>query len=790
MQTYASFFPGRTFSIFFCVAFLIIVGCKHNTTPDLDTDKDLNKAPTITLSGASEITIEVFSQYVDPGVTANDDRDGELTSSILIDAEGLNTSKLGRYSITYRLSDSEGMNAIEVTRTVVVIDSQAPNLTLLGSGSLTLEVGIPSSDPGYVVNDNYDAVDSIAVDVTQWPDSLGVNTVTYTATDNSGNTTTVTRSVNYVNKPTVSLTTNDGDPEDFGTLDAGQTSVKTYLMKNEGELPLNIPETDGVIFTNFHTGNTFEFVGGIFPGAGGTCVGHLEPGQTCELVIQATTQSFPNFSWHNSTDRPGLVHASFEIRRCLSFGSRCRAASQILSFTFRRPGIVLPGEKYYDFLAGYSSGYSGSKPGFGSMEVEGTIYTQREVQYLDIVRHKDAAGNALDLGIKIENWAPENTTSNYIQTYFITRRAPTLDLGPDYPYLNKRLPLIFDINNANDEDPDLNHLRYSPETGMYILGRSFTAFPTSSNSKKIQLLRMAESDLALDSNFGDGGMVTLESDSLLGLPLMQLKNLLVMPDGRLLLLVIAGETVPAPGFGTTLDWSRWVVIRLLANGEIDPTFGTLGVVDNDSGLNGFYSSYSPMALGSDGRLVIGTSTGTSPPGIIRVIDNLGETVASRSIDFSPSRGSFRVMGDSVYLSGGTRVSNLMIWRAQKRDLATLNLEEDFGSEGEFTLAITIPPNSENPLYPGLHFGPDNKILLSANSYVARLTQEGILDNTFGLNGVVSLHSDSDLYLPWRYGTDPKIVSGRLDMPPIFFQENGSFRMLLGRTYWGYVQMLY
>jgi hypothetical protein len=81
-----------------------------------DADGD---APTLTLNGASTLTVTVGENFEDPGATAVDDVDGDLTRQILVD-NPVDTKVLGRYSVTYEVVDSAG-NVSTATRTVEIV---------------------------------------------------------------------------------------------------------------------------------------------------------------------------------------------------------------------------------------------------------------------------------------------------------------------------------------------------------------------------------------------------------------------------------------------------------------------------------------------------------------------------------------------------------------------------------------------------------------------------------------------------------------------------------------------
>ena len=74
--------------------------------------------PEIKLNGSTTITVNLNESYKDPGATATDNKDGDLTDKIKISGK-VDTSKAGTYTITYTVEDSAG-NKATATRTVRV----------------------------------------------------------------------------------------------------------------------------------------------------------------------------------------------------------------------------------------------------------------------------------------------------------------------------------------------------------------------------------------------------------------------------------------------------------------------------------------------------------------------------------------------------------------------------------------------------------------------------------------------------------------------------------------------
>ena len=77
-------------------------------------------APEITLQGEDFIVISAGDDYEEPGYTAADNCDGDLTEKVVCSGD-LNTYKTGKYTLTYTVSD-EYQNTTQVKRTVFVKD--------------------------------------------------------------------------------------------------------------------------------------------------------------------------------------------------------------------------------------------------------------------------------------------------------------------------------------------------------------------------------------------------------------------------------------------------------------------------------------------------------------------------------------------------------------------------------------------------------------------------------------------------------------------------------------------
>ena len=157
-----------------------ITGTGTDTTP-----------PVITLSGDNPFDVEcAIETFSDPGATAADACDGDLTSSIVVDDAAVDESTIGVYNVTYNVTDAAGNMASEVIRMVNVEDTTDPVISGAKDIVVTAPVGGPSDQVFYNLS-VFDACD-LGVTIVCNPVNgsvfpLGTTTVNCTATDSSGN---------------------------------------------------------------------------------------------------------------------------------------------------------------------------------------------------------------------------------------------------------------------------------------------------------------------------------------------------------------------------------------------------------------------------------------------------------------------------------------------------------------------------------------------------------------------------------------------------------------------------
>lgn len=119
-----------------------------------------------------------------------DDYDGPVSVSV---SGTVDTSEPGTYFLTYMAIDSSGNIATE-TREVRVVDVMPPIVVLNGQNPMDVQLGGTFDDPGVTAHDDCSDV-TVVTNGTVDINTPGTYTITYIATDESGNSATASRQV-------------------------------------------------------------------------------------------------------------------------------------------------------------------------------------------------------------------------------------------------------------------------------------------------------------------------------------------------------------------------------------------------------------------------------------------------------------------------------------------------------------------------------------------------------------------------------------------------------------------
>ena len=218
------------------------------------------EAPVITLNGSANVSLELGEAYNELGATATDNVDGDLTSNIVVGGDTVNTNTEGTYIVTYNVSDTAGNEAQEVTRIVTVNpDTTPPVISLIGAGTINLNVGDSYNELGATATDNYDGNISSSIiiggDVVD-NNNAGTYVVTYNVSDAAGNAANeVTRTVNVIADTTPPvITLNGASTINLIVGDTYNEQGATAIDNIDGDLTASIVITGGV---NTSTAGTY-----------------------------------------------------------------------------------------------------------------------------------------------------------------------------------------------------------------------------------------------------------------------------------------------------------------------------------------------------------------------------------------------------------------------------------------------------------------------------------------------------------------------------------------------------
>jgi hypothetical protein len=101
--------------------------------------------PVITLKGEEYVTLSRNSSFEDPGATAIDNVDGDISNRIQVSGT-IDSTKFGLYNLVYTVSDRAGNQAVPVVRNVEVVFGRDD---FLGTYDVNPEEGC---SPGFQIN--------------------------------------------------------------------------------------------------------------------------------------------------------------------------------------------------------------------------------------------------------------------------------------------------------------------------------------------------------------------------------------------------------------------------------------------------------------------------------------------------------------------------------------------------------------------------------------------------------------------------------------------------------------
>ena len=182
-----------------------------------------NVSPELNLIGDNDYNVCSLDTYIEPGYTALDNYDGDITNKV--EKKFINDNE-----IEYKVSDASN-NTSKQVRKLIVGDEKKPDIKLKGNDVLYITKGSAYKESGATASDNCDGdlTKGINIEGKVNTSKKGTYEIKYSVKDSSGNEASITRKVIVQDKKSSSKTTNDNTP-----VTTTNTTGVIYLTFDDG----------------------------------------------------------------------------------------------------------------------------------------------------------------------------------------------------------------------------------------------------------------------------------------------------------------------------------------------------------------------------------------------------------------------------------------------------------------------------------------------------------------------------------------------------------------------------
>lgn len=145
----------------------------------------------IELVGEEAITINLGEEYIEPGYTAYDKNNKDVTEQVEITST-VDTTKVGEYEVLYSLGKTNIIRYVKVSESI-----DATYIFLNGKKEMYLKLGEKYIEPGYKVYDSKEEnlTEKVVITGTVDVNKVGIYRLTYTVVNSRNITTSVVRTV-------------------------------------------------------------------------------------------------------------------------------------------------------------------------------------------------------------------------------------------------------------------------------------------------------------------------------------------------------------------------------------------------------------------------------------------------------------------------------------------------------------------------------------------------------------------------------------------------------------------
>lgn len=199
--------------------------------------------PTFKLNGEETVEIEYGTEYKDAGATAKA-KFSDISDKITVESN-VDTSKIGTYTVTYKVPNNNGEDTY--TRTVIVKDTQAPVVTLTGEENVEIDFGKEYEEEGFSVKDGYDGeIPNDKVAREERKTENGNIEIHYIVSDSSSNKADKVRYIKVVDKTAPEIKLNGKAFVSLKTNEEFKDEGATAIDKKDGDLTSRITKEGNV----------------------------------------------------------------------------------------------------------------------------------------------------------------------------------------------------------------------------------------------------------------------------------------------------------------------------------------------------------------------------------------------------------------------------------------------------------------------------------------------------------------------------------------------------------------
>lgn len=235
------------------VSYTVSDSSNYSATKTIQVTVNPTDAPIIQ---TDTVTIPQYKTF-DPkqGITVYDNKYGDITSSLEVVSNSVNTAVLGEYQVKYKVTNEAGVSS-EKIRTVKVINNQKPVINVSNSTKYIYRPFNALENVTATDLEDGDLTNFIIVDGTVDTEQLGDYTLTYSVSDKDGQTTIKTITVTVEDRDFIKKESIFHLEKILYNEETSKVDLTGFLIVKDINNTLDTDISYSLIFENQYNGNT------------------------------------------------------------------------------------------------------------------------------------------------------------------------------------------------------------------------------------------------------------------------------------------------------------------------------------------------------------------------------------------------------------------------------------------------------------------------------------------------------------------------------------------------------